>query len=215
MWLWYFGDLLCDKVMEQKVVQDLIHSDDQHFDLIITEAFNIDCFLGFAHKFKAPIVQVVSFGGASWMGDWVGNPNPYSYVPDPLQKLSDRMSLWERILNTFGITFQKFSRMFCHIPRQQAYLEKYFSGYAPLPSISELDSSTSLILVNHHFSINYPRPLMPNIVQVGGMHLKPAQKLPEVSMSGIQQYNVHIPLYASLSDIGIKILFPTKFSQYK
>jgi glucuronosyltransferase len=179
--LWGLGEKLCDSFMQEKEVQNLLHSSDQQFDLIITEAFVNDCVLGFVHKFKAPVVQVVSFGGTSWMGDWVGNPSPYSYVPDGFQNFSDRMNLWQRVLNTLGITFQKVSRCLYYLPKQQAVLEKYFSDYAPLPSISELDSSTSLILANHHFSISYPRPLMPNIVEVGGMHLKPAKKLPEVS----------------------------------
>jgi glucuronosyltransferase len=181
--LWGLGSEVCDRVLQQKTVQDLIHSNDQQFDLIINEAFANDCFLGFAHKFKAPVVQLVTFGGTSWMGDWVGNPTPYSYVPDPFQNFSDRMDFWERIVNTLGITFQKLTRIFYYLPKQQALLEKYFSDYAPLPSISELDSSTSLLLLNHHFSISYPRPLVPNMVEVGGMHVKPAKKLPAVSMS--------------------------------
>jgi glucuronosyltransferase len=179
--LWFLGNRLCDKVLQQKAVQDIIHSKDQHFDLIITEAFNSDCFLGFVHKFKTPLIQVVTFGGTPWIGDWVGNPSPYSYVPDPFQNFGDRMDFCERVLNTLGITFQKMSRFFYFLPQQQAIMEKYFREFAPLPSISELQSSTSLLLLNHHFSISYPRPLMPNVVQVGGMHVKPAKKLPEVS----------------------------------
>jgi len=179
--LWVLGNHLCDKFLQQPAVQDLIHSNDQQFDLIITEAFNHDCVVGFSHKFKAPLVQVVTFGGTSWMGDWVGNPSPYSYVPDPFQNFGDRMDFCERVLNTLGITFQKMTRFFYFLPKQQALLEKYFGDYAPLPSISELHSSTSLLLLNHHFSISYPRPLLPNVVQVGGMHVKPAEKLSEVS----------------------------------
>ena len=48
------------------------------------------------------------------------------------------------------------------------------------PSIHELDSLASLILINQHFSLNYPRPLLPSIIEVGGMHvsreIKPLDK---------------------------------------
>jgi glucuronosyltransferase len=179
--MWAFGEGFCHSFLQGKEVQNLLHSTDEKFDLIVTEAFTNDCTLGFALKFKVPIVQVASFGGCPWMLDWFGNPSPYAYVPDPMQNFSDRMNLWQRILNTLGITYQKISRYLCHLPKQQAILEKYFSDYGPLPSISQLDSSTSLLLVNSHFSISYPRPLMPNIVQVGGMHLRSAKILPEVS----------------------------------
>jgi hypothetical protein len=55
---------LCDRVLGDEPVQKLIHSD-EHFDIIIMQGFSIDCFLGFAHKFKAPVVQVCPFGGMS------------------------------------------------------------------------------------------------------------------------------------------------------
>jgi glucuronosyltransferase len=180
--MWTFGEGFSESFLQQKEVQNLLHSNDQQFDLIITEIFVTDSLLGFAHKFKAPVVQVVAFGGTPSIGDLVGNPSPYSYVPDPIQDFSDRMTFWQRVVNTLGITYQKLSRYIHHLPKQQAILEKYFSDYAPLPSISKLASSTSLILVNGHFSISYPQPLMPNLVQVGGMHVKPAKKLPEVSI---------------------------------
>jgi glucuronosyltransferase len=82
--IWGIGNLLCELHLQDSGVQGLIHSRDEHFDLVIIEALVNDCFLGFAHKFNAPVVQVCSFGGTAWMGDLIGNPNPYSYVPDGL-----------------------------------------------------------------------------------------------------------------------------------
>lgn len=42
---------------------------------------------------------------------------------------------------------------------------------ADFPSVYELDSLPSLILLNQHFTLNYPRPFLPNILEVGGMHV--------------------------------------------
>jgi glucuronosyltransferase len=93
--LWLIGESLCHYVLQQESIQKLIHSTDIHFDVVIVEAFVYECFLGFAHKFQAPIIQVCSYVGESYMADWVGNPNPYSYVPDQLVDYADKMNFWE------------------------------------------------------------------------------------------------------------------------
>jgi hypothetical protein len=43
-----------------------------------------------------------------------------------------------------------------------------------------LEHKTSLVLLNTHHSLGYPKPLMTNYVQVGGMHVKPLKKFPQV-----------------------------------
>jgi glucuronosyltransferase len=178
--LWGLGSLVCEIYLQDAGVQGLIQSKDENFDVIIIEAFINDCFLGFAHKFNAPVVQVCSFGGTAWMGDWVGNPNPYSYVPDGFDHFSDRMTFWERLTNTVTGEFVRMGRKYYYLPKQDAIARKYFNYTNDLPSISELETSTALVLVNNHFSLSYPKPLTPNLVQVGGMHIKPPQELPEV-----------------------------------
>lgn len=47
---------------ENSNVQKLIHSTDQHFDIVINEEFFADSFLMFAHKFKAPIITICKSG---------------------------------------------------------------------------------------------------------------------------------------------------------
>lgn len=42
-------------------VQKLIHSTDQHFDVVINEEFFADSWLMFAHKFKAPIITICEY----------------------------------------------------------------------------------------------------------------------------------------------------------
>lgn len=179
--LWAFGNMLCENLLQNSAIQRLIHFTDQQFDLIIMETFFLDCFLGFAHKFKVPVVQICSFGGTEFMGDFVGNPNPYAYVPDNFQSFSDKMNFKERLINTLGGLFQQVGRRLYFIPSQDKIMRKYFNYTDDIPSIAELQKSTALVLLNHHFSISYPKPLVPNLVQVGGMHVEPSKDLPAVS----------------------------------
>jgi hypothetical protein len=66
---WFTGDSLCHYVLQQESIQKLIHSTDLHFDVVIVGAFFNECFLGFAHKFQAPIIQVCTYGGGKFMAD--------------------------------------------------------------------------------------------------------------------------------------------------
>ncbi len=40
------------------------------------------------------------------------------------------------------------------------------------PPIADLIRNTSLVMVNNHFSVNPARPVNPNVINVGGLHLK-------------------------------------------
>jgi len=48
---------------------------------------------------------------------------------------------------------------------------KDFFG-ADTPSSSDLIRNTSLVIFNSHFSLNYPRPLVPAMIEAGGMQIK-------------------------------------------
>jgi len=178
--LWFMGESLCHLVLQQENIQKLIHSTDLHFDVVIIEAFFIECFLGFSHKFQAPIIQICTYGGGNFMADWVGSPNPYSYVPDEFIDYTDKMDFWERTHNTIVCLLKHVGRQLIHLPKQNAVMQKHFNYTDNLPPVWELEHKTSLVFVNTHHSLSYPKPLMPNYVQVGGMHVKPPKKLPQV-----------------------------------
>jgi hypothetical protein len=59
-------------------------------------------------------------------------------------------------------------------------MQKHFNYTDNLPPVWELEFKTSLVLENTYQSLSYPKPLMPNYVHVGGMHVKAPKKLPEV-----------------------------------
>lgn len=53
--------------------------------------------------------------------------------------------------------------------------------FGPGPKLETLAQNYSLVLSNSHFSINEVRPLVPALVEVGGLHLDESQKLQKVS----------------------------------
>ncbi|PSN40304.1 2-hydroxyacylsphingosine 1-beta-galactosyltransferase [Blattella germanica] len=176
--LWKMGLHTCEKVLQDKEVQGILQSTEIHFDLILIEAFFNECLLGFAHKFRAPTVHICSHGGMFWMGDYVGNPNPHAYVPDVFFDFSDKMTFQQRVWNTLAALFARAGRELWYLPQQNTIMKNYFK-YEDLPSVWELQTNTSAVMLNTHVAVNYPRPLMPNLLLVGGMHIKKPGKLPQ------------------------------------
>ena len=94
-----------------------------------------------------------------------------SFVPIVILPLSDQMSFIERLKNAahwFGFSFilpLKFP------PPEQEVLDKY-RRYGYFSSLDELASKTVLWLVTEGNVFDYPRPMMPNMVEIGGLTVK-------------------------------------------
>lgn len=50
-----------------------------------------------------------------------------------------------------------------------------------MPSVVEISKKISLMLVNTHYSLSGPRPLSPQVIEVGGVHIKEPKAIDEVS----------------------------------
>jgi glucuronosyltransferase len=167
----------CDRMLSFHTVQELLNSQ-ANFDLIVTETFVTDCFLPFVHKFKAPHIAMSSCVMFPWSNDRMGNPDNPSYTPTSVTWFSDEMSFSERLLNVIANIGSKFIFHATEGIVTQSYVRKHFGD--DVPSLSDIARNTNLLLVNTHFSLNRPRPLVPGIVEVGGLHMKPPKKLPKV-----------------------------------
>nr|XP_040224877.2 UDP-glycosyltransferase UGT5-like [Anopheles coluzzii] len=173
-----FGQMLANYTLMHPNVAKLIKSNEK-FDLIIMESFLNDAHLGFAHHFKAPCVALSTFGASRWTNDMVGTPSPLSYVPHPFLSFTDRMSFVQRIGNTLMTLMDTVLGQVLDLPVQSAMYEAAFPD--PKPPLEELRRhAVSLVLLNNHFSLSYPRPYVPNMVEVGGMHVnRKPNPLPE------------------------------------
>ncbi|XP_055384245.1 UDP-glucosyltransferase 2-like [Condylostylus longicornis] len=168
------GVWFAEIMLYEPAVQQLLHSNET-FDLIILEIFANEAHLGFAAKFNAPIVGISAFGANIWNSDMVGNPSPPSYIPNHFVQLTDHMNLFERIKNLFVVIFERIYNDLIYLPKQKYLYETMFPGDEK-PDFYELRKNVSLILLNNHFSVSFPRPLVPNMIEVGGMHIHRERK---------------------------------------
>ena len=166
----------CQLGLNVPEVRELIRSDEK-FDLVLTENFNSDCFLGFAHRFQAPFIALSSHQIIPWGNPRMGNPDNPSYIPVSSLGFSPQMNFFSRIFNTVYVNFAKSVYEIAYQWPTQKIVEEVFGP--GVPPLSEIAKSTSALLTNTHYSLHGARPYVPNVVEVGGLHIRPVKPLPE------------------------------------
>lgn len=160
-------------------VRQLIDDRSATFDLIVAEHFNSELPIGFAAKYRTPFVLLSSCPLLPWTKLVVGQPLQTAYKPATLSGLSENMNLAQRLANTFNVyasvaIFQKFNR-----PWSQRMIKKHLGLDV---SLDQFASNASLVLVNTHWTIHGASPNVPVVLEIGGIHIKPAKRLPVVSI---------------------------------
>lgn len=167
-----------NKLFDIPEVKKLIDSDNESFDLIITELFNNDVTLGFVNKFNIPYITLSSCALLPWANPRFGNPDNPSYIPVMYSANSYRMNFRQRIYNLYSLVLGKLAYQYIFVKKSEEIVRKHFGDR--VPSLQEIGWKASLILVNTHHSLHGARPFVPTVVEVGGIHITPPKLLPQV-----------------------------------
>ncbi|XP_066150307.1 UDP-glucosyltransferase 2-like [Euwallacea fornicatus] len=163
------GAEFCKSTFEGPQLQVLKQSS-KKYDLLITELFASNCMLGFAWYFGVPSVVMTTSINLPWAAESFGLPDNPSYIPNYFMGATSHMSLSERLRNTWSLVLSKILYQIYSLKPSNLLLKKFFGKY--VPDLEILVRNTSLQLVNTHFSISDARPLVPNVVEVGGIHIR-------------------------------------------
>ncbi|XP_050431334.1 UDP-glycosyltransferase UGT4-like [Adelges cooleyi] len=181
--------------------QDFIRSDSYAFDLVVIESFFQEYTVTLGHKFNAPVISVSPTLLMPAVSKWMGLPSTFSYVADIRVRSTDRMSFAERLKTTYIGFVQLYVDRLTYAPVQTDICNRYFryKNWQSRPSVSSMLGNISVLLVNGHFSVAYPRPYLPNVVDVGGLHIdKPdVGRLPQ-SLKTFVESSEHGVIYFSL-----------------
>ncbi|XP_065081998.1 UDP-glycosyltransferase UGT5-like [Ochlerotatus camptorhynchus] len=167
-----------NSTLSSPAVKRLLQSN-QQFDLVILEIFLDHALLGFAEHFGCPVIGTTTHGVLEWINSLVGTPQPLSYVPHVHIGFSNPMNFWQRLANVlFTIVDEAMLSVLVYPEQDRLYREAFPNAKR---SLSEMKKhAVSLILVNNHFSLSYPRPYVPNMIEIGGFHVnRKVNPLPE------------------------------------
>jgi len=147
------------------------------YDLIVTETCNTDLYLALIERFKAPFIAWTTSPLFVWSADRTGTPTHPAYIPVLMTSYGSQMNFVERTYNTLSrsIAFHKY------YTESSIFSQKIASKlYKNASQLDQLVLRTSLLFVNTYHSLWGSRPLPQNVVEVGGLHVKPSKPLEEV-----------------------------------
>lgn len=114
----------------------------------------------------------------------MGLMGPHAIVSHGLLPYSDKMSVWERFWNIFYTLTDDYLREKYHLGYQNAIAQIHFRGLkkpGKLPWLEDImRDNVSFVLTYSHRAIFYPRPALPNMINIGGAHLRKPKKLPDL-----------------------------------
>lgn len=196
--LYEFGKNSCENAFTNEEVQKLLTSEEK-YDLIFTENFNTDCFLAFVHKFEVPFVGISTCQIMTWTNERLGNPDDAANTPTVFVSRNRPMRFFDRLTNYLWIRLVNFVYDFYYDSGQRVAVEEFF-GY-DFPHLKDIARSQAALLVNTHPSLHGARPLLPNVVEIGGVHLPTTMKpLPHQIGKFLDEANEGV-LYLSLGSM--------------
>ncbi|XP_002717180.1 UDP-glucuronosyltransferase 2B16-like [Oryctolagus cuniculus] len=168
-----YENLCKDLVLNKKVLAKLQES---RFDVVLADAI-APCGELLAELLEVPLVYSLRFTpGYTYEKYSGGLLFPPSYVPIIGSNLSGKMTFMERVKNTlwmlyFDFWFQTFD---------EKRWDQFCSETLGRPvRFSELVGKAAMWLIRSYWDLEFPRPLLPNVEFVGGLHCKPAKPLPK------------------------------------
>lgn len=171
------------KEMEHPEMQKLIkNSTDYKFDLIITEC--IMCpFLLLAEVYDCPIVMVASSDAPAMIHGMFGNDvNPLKYSESlALPYIHGKMSILEQINSLIFQTFYEliFNSAFFY---GNAALNIEHFGHLGWKTIKSPTDRLALLLTNTNQAFGHIRPLMPNTIQIGYLHVEKPKEIVDLEL---------------------------------
>lgn len=171
---WHVTDNTVEDIYKNPLVEKLIKKQSEKFDLVICEGFfGYESLFAFGQLYGVPVIAVASFGNSIYINQHIGNPIGSSYHPSFLLPYTDKMSLFQRLHNLLLNAYIIVNSELFHIPNQQKLVEKYFGReVASMRPLKHMLADVSLVFLNTHDVLGYARPNLPNIIQVGGLHIQ-------------------------------------------
>ncbi|XP_071763734.1 UDP-glucuronosyltransferase 1A1-like [Centroberyx gerrardi] len=148
------------------------HLSQQGFDAVLTDPL-VPTGALIARKLGLPTINLLR--GISCDMKSAACPSPPSYVPRIFTGFTDKMNFKERVINTLVSLVEPLlcRLLFGHFDQIASQFLEEDVG------VAEVLSDSAIWLLRIDFTLEFPRPLMPNVVLVGGINCNVRNPLPE------------------------------------
>uniref|UniRef100_A0A1U7QIF5 UDP-glucuronosyltransferase n=1 Tax=Mesocricetus auratus TaxID=10036 RepID=A0A1U7QIF5_MESAU len=123
---------------------------------------------------------------------------PPSYVPIILSGLGGQMTFMERVRNMICMLYFDFWFQ----PLNEKKWDQFYSEtLGRHTTLAETSGKAEMWLIRSYWDLDFPRPTLPNVDFVGGLHCKPAKPLPKEMEDFVQSSGEHGVVVFSLGSM--------------
>ncbi|KAF2903763.1 hypothetical protein ILUMI_02413 [Ignelater luminosus] len=163
--------------LQHSAVQSLFKNATENFDVALIEPL-YPGMMSFAGKFNCPLIMILTLDALSCIYHSVGNPAHPVLNPEHVLGFFGNLNFFQRVQSTFAWLGMKYYICPRIMKGQQGLVNKYVG--TKYPTIEEISARSSLMFVNTNIVLHRIRPLLPNVIQLGGgMHLSDPKPLPK------------------------------------
>lgn len=148
------------------------------YDLLITELFHSEFFFLYASKWEIPSIAFHSNAAFTWHCEIAGLPCNPSYVPYVMGKPLTEVSFLRRIEDSALYLYS----LWLYRSWRTMYDDAAPKIFGTVPRLEDVAKNISMVFLSSHFTSHIARPMVPNVVEVGGLAIKARKVLPEVGM---------------------------------
>ncbi|XP_075141549.1 UDP-glucuronosyltransferase 1A6-like [Leptodactylus fuscus] len=164
---------VCESLLlNEELIQKLR---DEKFDVIFTDPVLL-CGVILAEHLDLPNVNFLRGLPCAYDYDSAQCETPLSYVPRVFSKSSDKMTFIERMNNLMVRFLEPYYCRVIYFHWVRLATEFLKKDVTPV----QLFSRSSIWLLRYDFVFEYPKPIMPNMVFIGGINCELQKSLPKV-----------------------------------
>lgn len=165
----------CESLLDSQDLMEKLRG--EGFDVLLTDPF-LPCGSVLAKMFSIPAVYFLR--GLPCELDYKANqcPSPPSFVPVFFSGTTSEMDFFQRVKNFVMYNVQSYVCTVLYQHFDNLVSERIETGM----SYKDLLSHGAIWLFRYDFTFEWPRPLMPNMVLIGGINCAKKAPLPAVSI---------------------------------
>ncbi|VVC35878.1 UDP-glucuronosyl/UDP-glucosyltransferase [Cinara cedri] len=165
--------LMCKTVYEHDEFWRAV--DSNKYDLFITELLASSCDAYISYYLKVPRIVIASSHVHTWYHHTFGSHMNPAHVSTYHAPFAVPGNFVQRMANAYDYLYSHV--VFRWVDREATAIGRKYFG-ADAPDADTLMRDTSLVFVNGHRTVDLAKPLLPNFVDIGGIHLTRPEPLP-------------------------------------
>ncbi|XP_045499627.1 UDP-glycosyltransferase UGT5-like [Colias croceus] len=165
----------CKTLMNNNQVLHMIRTRPQ-YDVIIVESYNSDCALALAANLSAPYIAFNPQPIHPWHFNRLGINFNSAHVPQSLLQYGKQPWFFDRLKSYVLYYITQWVYYIGSQVTDHVYLYKYLGDN--LPTLESIAANASLVFVNTHQSVFGGVARSDNVIDIGGIHIRPPKIIP-------------------------------------